>query len=123
PASGRTLSRLRSCCNPSRSQSVWAEPSERPAPGMLQFQKSLLVGLLMLGAIAGLGQTPTQRSNQADQRGNSTVSRLPVADPLEGNFPRFLEPGADPENKLFLPFMRHMAEDQKQFWTSPRELK
>jgi hypothetical protein len=30
-----------------------------------------------------------------------------------------LEPGADPENRLLSPFLRHLAGDQKQFWTSP----
>jgi hypothetical protein len=31
----------------------------------------------------------------------------------------FLEPGEDPHNELFRPFIRHLAEDQKQFWTAP----
>lgn len=30
-----------------------------------------------------------------------------------------LPPGADPDNRLVLPFVRHLAEDQKQFWTLP----
>ncbi len=30
-----------------------------------------------------------------------------------------LSPGADPENHLFLPFAKHLAQDQQQFWTSP----
>lgn len=30
-----------------------------------------------------------------------------------------LPPGADPENRLFLPFAKHLAQDQKQFWTYP----
>lgn len=30
-----------------------------------------------------------------------------------------LEPGADPENRLFSPFLKHLAGDQKQFWSSP----
>src|SRR5712692_2963579 len=34
----------------------------------------------------------------------------------------FLPPGTDPENKLGWPFMKHLAADQKQFWTSPKEL-
>ncbi len=35
----------------------------------------------------------------------------------------FLEPGADPENKLLLPFFKHMADDQRQFWMSARQLR
>lgn len=33
-----------------------------------------------------------------------------------------LEPGADPENRLVSPFLKHLAGDQKQFWTSPTHL-
>ena len=30
-----------------------------------------------------------------------------------------LPPGADPQNRLFMPFIQHLAEDQKHFWTMP----
>jgi hypothetical protein len=30
-----------------------------------------------------------------------------------------LEPGADPENRLLSPFLKHLVGDQKTFWTSP----
>jgi len=30
-----------------------------------------------------------------------------------------LVPGADPNNRLFLPFISHLAQDQKQFWMAP----
>jgi membrane-associated phospholipid phosphatase len=33
-----------------------------------------------------------------------------------------LKPGADPENRLVSPFVRHIAEDQKRFWTFPTRL-
>jgi hypothetical protein len=36
--------------------------------------------------------------------------------------PGVLPPGADPENRLFVPFVKHMATDQMQFWGSAREL-
>lgn len=31
----------------------------------------------------------------------------------------FLAPGEDPQNRLFTPFLRHLAGDQKEFWTAP----
>jgi len=31
----------------------------------------------------------------------------------------WLQPGEDPENRLVLPFLKHLVTDQKQFWTSP----
>ena len=30
-----------------------------------------------------------------------------------------LPPGVDPQNRLGTPFLKHLAEDQKTFWTSP----
>ena len=33
-----------------------------------------------------------------------------------------LPPGTDPQNQLFLPFLGHLAQDQKQFWTAPARL-
>lgn len=78
----------------------------------------------MLGAIASVGQAPTQTSNQADQRGNAAASGIRIADSSKADKPSgLLEPGADPENRLFLPFLKHMAEDQEQFWARPKELK
>ena len=34
-----------------------------------------------------------------------------------------LEPGEDPENRLLTPFLKHLAGDQKEFWTAPTRLK
>lgn len=33
-----------------------------------------------------------------------------------------LPPGADPQNQLFLPFLGHVVQDQRQFWTAPTRL-
>ena len=33
-----------------------------------------------------------------------------------------LQPGEDPENRLISPFLKHLATDQQQFWTSPIRL-
>lgn len=33
-----------------------------------------------------------------------------------------LQPGGDPENRLLSPFIKHLAEDQRQFWTAPTRL-
>jgi len=35
---------------------------------------------------------------------------------------QFLEPGADPDNRLLRPFYQHLAGDQRDFWSSAREL-
>jgi hypothetical protein len=33
-----------------------------------------------------------------------------------------LFPGKDPENRLLSPFLKHLVDDQEQFWTMPRQL-
>ena len=79
----------------------------------------------MLGTMAGLGQiaTPTEAGNQGNRRGNSTASGFRIAGTSKANEPSgLLEPGADPQNRLFLPFLEHVARDQERFWTSPKEL-
>jgi membrane-associated phospholipid phosphatase len=40
----------------------------------------------------------------------------------DGPQTEFLPPGEDPENHLLMPFVRHLALDQKQFWTKPFRL-
>src|SRR5947209_6501078 len=36
--------------------------------------------------------------------------------------PYEIESGEDPHNELFKPFLFHLANDQKQFWLSPKQL-
>lgn len=35
----------------------------------------------------------------------------------------WLDPGSDPENRLVSPFLKHIAQDQQQFWTAPARFK
>jgi hypothetical protein len=73
----------------------------------------------------GSGQAQT-----ADADGNSAaVQPVPshLADPAGSSAPirddpGVLPPGADPENRLLVPFVKHMATDQMQFWGSAKEL-
>ena len=34
-----------------------------------------------------------------------------------------LQPGVDPENRLLMPFLKHVAEDQEHFWTLPTRVR
>ena len=74
-----------------------------------------------------------QNDLQADSRLSSaaTETKIEVADnPTPSthslknseNPTEFLSIGEDPENRLVIPFMKHLAQDQKQFWTSPFHL-
>jgi len=90
--------------------------------------KVVIAELLLLGAIDGWTQTNMDVAKQADDPPpNSGELRLPDSPGTTSRSPlftpEFLEPGTDPENQLFLPFLKHMAEDQRQFWSGARELR
>ena len=85
----------------------------------------LVSGLLILGSWAQdtLPDAPSVAGspvNGASAGGASTnISSHGRAGNSEDNFGYELEPGADPENRLGVPLIKHLAEDQKTFWTSP----
>ena len=83
----------------------------------------LLTGLLLGSAVEGCTQTrgdpEKQRLNQQPDSKSVRWTESPPADASLG----FLEPGVDPENRLFLPFLKHITDDQRQFWASPKELR
>jgi membrane-associated phospholipid phosphatase len=81
----------------------------------------------MASLLASVGSCQTQANQdtakqQLDQQSDPAV--LPAVESTNG-FSSFgyLEPGADPQNQLFLPFLKHMADDQRQFWNSAKELR
>jgi membrane-associated phospholipid phosphatase len=82
-----------------------------------------LLVTLLLSAQSGIGQT----SGNASSQESVAVQQEPAPDQHPGQVPPpaksehrdLLEPGVDPENRLVSPFLKHLAEDQKQFWTLP----
>jgi hypothetical protein len=87
------------------------------------------LGTLLLSALMSFGQTDGGRlapeSSAAEQQ-ESVPSNNP---PNQGSGASAkqkdpgADPGADPENRLVSPFVRHLAADQKQFWTLPTRLR
>jgi membrane-associated phospholipid phosphatase len=79
-----------------------------------------------------LAQDETQ-SKTSETTGNNSETGVPIivkADPgkegtgnAEDDDRYLLQPGEDPENRLILPFVKHLATDQEQFWTSPVRLR
>ncbi len=66
--------------------------------------------------------TITLAQNETSGRSESIVS--PGVARKRSQDPEYrLPPGADPENQLGVPFARHVAEDQKHFWTFPTRLR
>jgi hypothetical protein len=90
---------------------------------MLLRERRLAAGWLLMAVVAAAGQTPSspeepQTKPNVNSAGSGNAPNLSQEDN-----PGFLPPGADPENRLLRPFVKHMAGDQVQFWTGIKDLK
>jgi membrane-associated phospholipid phosphatase len=72
---------------------------------------------LVIGAPAQVPSTP-QKSDGTSLPSNPATPSL--ADNVDHDYT--LQPGQDPENRLFSPFLSHVVSDQKYFWTAPARL-
>jgi hypothetical protein len=75
---------------------------------------------VLFGALSGLGQTDNTAAKSV------AGPDAPVADSDRSSSNpshEWLEPGVDPENRLVSPFLKHLVQDQEQFWTMPSRLK
>ena len=60
-------------------------------------------------------------TTQPDMSNSSTAAPTPKkSEKSMSGF--YLQPGADPNNRLVSPFVKHLADDQVQFWTAPTRL-
>jgi hypothetical protein len=77
----------------------------------------LLAGLLVCTSTA-IGQAP---AGSVGSSRTDVVAPSPqvVAKGANERNRGWLDPGTDPENKLGKPFLKHLAFDQKEFWSSP----
>ncbi|MFZ0762120.1 MAG: capsule assembly Wzi family protein [Candidatus Sulfotelmatobacter sp.] len=75
--------------------------------------------------IATFGFNPPVRAQDTPPAptatGNASATGWPKRQKPEPDY--ILQPGEDPENRLFSPFVKHLVGDQKEFWTSPSRLK
>src|SRR5262249_5191374 len=86
--------------------------------------------LLLAASLAGAqeleerpGSTTAGSGQKADQQVDSKNQFRLLPKPREDrDGGEFLTPGSDPENRIVWPFLRHLAQDQKQFWTAPTRL-
>ncbi len=74
----------------------------------------LQMALLIIGAV-GVARAQT---GPADSRPPGQSS-APAKATVDSDRLNMLQPGEDPENRLLSPFLKHLAGDQKQFWTAP----
>ena len=84
-----------------------------------------IVGLALATAVA---QDRNPQSTAAPDPNNSTVAASSVttdsgsASGVGWESSKYLEPGTDPDNRLFSPFAKHIVGDQLQFWESSKDL-
>jgi hypothetical protein len=83
-----------------------------------------LGGFLLLMMLSAWSQTEPANNPSESGEKNAPAASLNVlpdapdkVDPAERGL---LPPGVDPQNRLLLPFVKHLAGDQVQFWTTPR---
>ena len=86
-------------------------------------QKWLGLGAFLLTSLAGVAQvndsaSSGQQLSPASNHASASSSKL-----LRQKSNGWLEPGTDPENRLVSPFLKHIVDDQKQFWTAPAHFK
>src|ERR1700756_1455219 len=99
---------------------------------MLWFKRWCWIGLVLALTAVVEGQTATADGSEAhpDSSQNTSQARKSSTDnfqllpqPAREKYEAgFLPPGTDPENKLGWTFIKHLANDQRQFWTSPKDL-
>jgi hypothetical protein len=79
---------------------------------------SLLIGMAAVGQV---GQGPAVSQSTAMPVPNK-IRILPEAPSATRDNQGFLVPGINPENRLLVPFLKHISSDQMQFWSSPTRL-
>jgi membrane-associated phospholipid phosphatase len=72
--------------------------------------------MLLFSAFSAFGQSTDNAQSVAGSPDNPRAQPTSVRS-------QWLEPGVDPENRLVSPFLKHLVEDQKQFWTKPAHLR
>lgn len=80
---------------------------------------------LVLGSMPTAAQTNSEKPVSPSLSQESTAPKpIPKQRSGASGQDRFgwLAPGADPQNTLGSPFLKHLAADQKQFWTAPARL-
>ncbi len=91
----------------------------------MQFLVRILVLASFSVATAALGQT-SNKSGVTPPMATDSIPKqvriLPDSPSSTRDTQGYLLPGADPENRLLVPFLKHIAYDQRQFWTSPTRL-
>jgi membrane-associated phospholipid phosphatase len=87
---------------------------------VLRGSRLIVFFLLFLGsALFGQSGTGDNRPSPSAQAASDTASQHPAekSDPDQDH--DYLPPGEDPQNQLVIPFVKHIGQDQAQFWSTP----
>jgi membrane-associated phospholipid phosphatase len=82
---------------------------------------TLSVIVMTVTAHTQVGTSGSSPAPPAPDRGQA--SQRPQSTSKADSNPYDLQPGEDPENRLLSPFLKHLAVDQKEFWTAPVRLR
>ena len=80
----------------------------------------LALAMVTFSIAVAAGQDGGTTTPEADKK-SGVAAPKPSSSKPEYHYE--LEPGQDPDNHLFTPFFKHLASDQKDFWTSPTRFK
>jgi hypothetical protein len=82
---------------------------------MSRFLPLFLTAAMLFPALAAAQDSASSHSEVKPSNDNSI--RIPAPAPgFSDENAGFIPPGTDPENKLIIPFFKHLAADQQQFW-------
>lgn len=78
--------------------------------------RCLLTFVLLLRTLTAVSQTQAGGTDTNPGKAVSPPAQVPTSALGDRGW---LQPGEDPQNQLFLPFVKHLGADQKEFWTAP----
>ena len=82
---------------------------------MPRFITTFFAGIVLASSTFAVGQTANDPQNDMPMPANK-IAILATPPPLADENKGFLPPGTDPQNKFVVPFFKHLAADQQQFW-------
>lgn len=92
--------------------------------------RNIVLATLVVAALTFTALGQTSGNKHENQQGSPLASSASSSSeggqnstPQTEEKPGYLPLGADPENRLFKPFFKHMVGDQERFWTSPKEFR
>ena len=77
-----------------------------------------LVGLILMLCVLAGSSLPACAQN-VPPPASPSAGHAPAPSAPKPEHSDWLPPGEDPENRLLTPFLKHLGQDQKQFWSAP----